>query len=175
MQSWPSLSIEWSKAKYEIEVLFSVVSFITRAVRCIWTGWFSKSWFKMDVRHQCIYMRSLTETLFLSGREQKLYEYRNMWARRGSQIVPIEMPNSICWKTFPAKITKILLNRNSREKNVWIYNFHFCERGGFRMSYLNRSNYWYEWKQNVCLSCFLSINDFLLNNWSCDNKRNFLW
>ena len=40
------------------------------------------------------------------------YEYRKMSARRGAQFVPIGMPN-VCWKTFPAKTTKILSTRNS--------------------------------------------------------------
>ena len=43
------------------------------------------------------------------------YEYRNMSARRGAQlqnVVPIGMP-TVCWKTFPAKTTKILSTRNS--------------------------------------------------------------
>ena len=40
------------------------------------------------------------------------YEYRKMSARSGAQFVPIGMP-TICWKTFPAKTTKILSTRNS--------------------------------------------------------------
>ena len=40
------------------------------------------------------------------------YEYRKMSARRGTQFVPIRMP-TVCWKTFPAKTTKILSTRNS--------------------------------------------------------------
>ena len=40
------------------------------------------------------------------------YEYRKMSARRGAQFVPIGMP-TVCWKTFPAKTTKILSTRNS--------------------------------------------------------------
>ena len=39
-------------------------------------------------------------------------EYRKMSARRGAQFVPIGMP-TVCWKTFPAKTTKILSTRNS--------------------------------------------------------------
>ena len=41
------------------------------------------------------------------------YEYRNMSAGRGAQLVPMGMP-IICWKTFPAKTTKMLSTRNSR-------------------------------------------------------------
>ena len=41
------------------------------------------------------------------------YEYRNMSARRGAQFVPIGIP-TICWKTFPAKTTKMLSTRNSK-------------------------------------------------------------
>ena len=37
------------------------------------------------------------------------YEYRKMSARRGAQFVP----TTVCWKTFPAKTTKILSTRNS--------------------------------------------------------------
>ena len=40
------------------------------------------------------------------------YEYRNMSARRGAQFVPMGMP-IICWKTFTAKTSKMLLTRNS--------------------------------------------------------------
>ena len=40
------------------------------------------------------------------------YEYRKMSARSGAQFVPIGMP-TVCWKTFPAKTTKILSTRNS--------------------------------------------------------------
>ena len=40
------------------------------------------------------------------------YEYRNMSARRGAQFVPMGRP-IICWKTFPAKTTKMLSTRNS--------------------------------------------------------------
>ena len=40
------------------------------------------------------------------------YEYRQMSARSGAQFVPIGMPED-CWKTFPAKTTKILSARNS--------------------------------------------------------------
>ena len=40
------------------------------------------------------------------------YEYRNKSARRGAQFVPKGMP-IICWKTFPAKTTKMLSTRNS--------------------------------------------------------------
>ena len=40
------------------------------------------------------------------------YEYTNMSARRGAQLVPIGMP-TICWKTFPPKTTKMLSTRNS--------------------------------------------------------------
>ena len=39
------------------------------------------------------------------------YEYRKMSARRRAQFVPIGMP-TVCWKTFPAKTTKILSTRN---------------------------------------------------------------
>ena len=35
-----------------------------------------------------------------------------MSARRGAQFVPIGLP-TICWKTFPAKTTKMLSTRNS--------------------------------------------------------------
>ena len=35
-----------------------------------------------------------------------------MWARRGAQFVPIEIP-TICWKTFPAETTKMFSTRNS--------------------------------------------------------------
>ena len=35
-----------------------------------------------------------------------LYEYRKMSARSGAQFVPIGMP-TVCWKTFPAKTTKL--------------------------------------------------------------------
>ena len=37
---------------------------------------------------------------------------KNMSTRRGAQFVPIGMP-TVCWKTFPAKTTKILSTRNS--------------------------------------------------------------
>ena len=40
------------------------------------------------------------------------YEYRKMSARSGAQFVLIGMP-TVCWKTFPAKTTKILSTRNS--------------------------------------------------------------
>ena len=40
------------------------------------------------------------------------YEYRKMSARSGAQFVPIGMP-TVCWKTFPAKTTKILSARYS--------------------------------------------------------------
>ena len=40
------------------------------------------------------------------------YEYKNMSARRGAQFVSMGMP-IICWKTFPAKTTKMLSTRNS--------------------------------------------------------------
>ena len=36
-----------------------------------------------------------------------LYEYKNMSARRGAQLVPIGMP-IICWKTCPPKTTKMM-------------------------------------------------------------------
>ena len=39
-------------------------------------------------------------------------EYIKMLARRGAQFVPIGMPTA-CWKTFPAKTTKMLSTRNS--------------------------------------------------------------
>ena len=39
-------------------------------------------------------------------------EYRKMSTRSGAQFVPIGMP-TVCWKTFPAKTTKILSTRNS--------------------------------------------------------------
>ena len=83
------------------------------------------------------------------------YEYRNMSARRGAQFVPMGMP-TICWKTFPAKTTKMLSTRNSSilimsssvylffesvflelpsqnrvpralKPNICISDFHFCE------------------------------------------------
>ena len=73
------------------------------------------------------------------------YEYRNMSARRGAQLVPMGMP-IICWKTFPAKTTKMLSTRNSSilmmsnqsvplqnrvprdlKLNICISDFHFCE------------------------------------------------
>ena len=40
------------------------------------------------------------------------YDYRNMSARREAQFVPMGMP-TICWKTFPAKTTKMLSTKNS--------------------------------------------------------------
>ena len=39
------------------------------------------------------------------------YEYRKMLARRGMPYVPIGMP-TVCWKTIPAKTTKMLSPRN---------------------------------------------------------------
>ena len=38
------------------------------------------------------------------------YEYRKMSARSGAQFVPIGMP-TVCWKTFPAKTTKNIVNK----------------------------------------------------------------
>ena len=58
------------------------------------------------------------------------YEYRNMSARRGAQFVPMGMP-IICWKTFPAKTTKMLSTRNSSilimSSSVYfkIFDFHY--------------------------------------------------
>ena len=40
------------------------------------------------------------------------YEFRNMSAKREAQVVSMGMP-IICWKTFPAKTTKMLSTRNS--------------------------------------------------------------
>ena len=40
------------------------------------------------------------------------YEFRNMSARRRAQFVPMGIP-IICWRTFPAKTTKMLSTRNS--------------------------------------------------------------
>ena len=37
------------------------------------------------------------------------YEYRNISAGRGAQLVPIGMP-TICWKTFPPNIFGIILS-----------------------------------------------------------------
>ena len=82
------------------------------------------------------------------------YEYRNMSARKGAQFMPMGMP-IICWKTFPAKTTKMLSTRNARKHpddvffsvlalrirvfllqnrvprdlklNICISDFHFCE------------------------------------------------
>ena len=80
------------------------------------------------------------------------YEYRNMSARRRAQLVPIGIP-TICLKTFPPKITKMFLTRNSSmlimsysvyflfesecsltklgplrpKTNICICDFHFCE------------------------------------------------
>ena len=65
------------------------------------------------------------------------YEYRKMSARRGAQFVPIGMP-TVCWKTFPAKTTKILSTRNSSTlmmssseylllESECSFTTHFCE------------------------------------------------
>ena len=78
------------------------------------------------------------------------YEYRNMTAGRVAQFVPMGMP-IICWKTFPAKTTKMVSTRNSSihllqctcssnqsvplqnrvprdlKLNICISDFHFCE------------------------------------------------
>ena len=40
------------------------------------------------------------------------HEYRKVSERKAAQFVPIGMPTA-CWKTFPAKTTKILSTRNS--------------------------------------------------------------
>ena len=54
-----------------------------------------------------------------------------MSARSGAQFVPIGMP-TVCWKTFPAKTTKILSTRNSsilKQHDIillqehWLYSF----------------------------------------------------
>ena len=39
------------------------------------------------------------------------YEYRNISAKKGAQLVPIGM-TIICWKTFPPKTMQILSTRN---------------------------------------------------------------
>ena len=75
-----------------------------RILGCLWTvhhqctcKWDAKCFFPVESK-DC--MKSAS------------YESRKMSARRGAQIVPIWMP-TVCWKTFPAKITKILSTRNS--------------------------------------------------------------
>ena len=42
------------------------------------------------------------------------FAYKNMSARRGAQFVPIGMLN-VCWKTFSAKTTKILLTKKLKQ------------------------------------------------------------
>ena len=61
------------------------------------------------MRHRCIDMWSLTEMLFLSCREQRMYEFRLAWVQK---YVPIWIL-TICRKTFPPKTTKMLSTRNS--------------------------------------------------------------
>ena len=56
---------------------------------------------------QPIFFRLRTKTIHSAS-----YEQRNMSARRGALFVPIGIP-TICWKTFPAKTTKMLSTRNS--------------------------------------------------------------
>ena len=47
--------------------------------------------------------RKITDVfIFLSQREQRLYNFRFVWVQRDVGLVPIEMP-MICWKAFPAK------------------------------------------------------------------------
>ena len=74
----------------------------------------------LTIRHRCTCMWSWTEMLIFSFQlraktvciPRNSYEYRNMSARRGAQLVSIGMP-TICWKTFPPKTTKMLSTRNS--------------------------------------------------------------
>ena len=81
--------------------------------------------FKVRVIYgQCVIDVSICEVElrcqpFPTGREQGLgcmnsasYVYRHMSARRGAQFVPMGMP-IICWKTLPAKTTKMLSTRNA--------------------------------------------------------------
>ena len=100
--------------------MLSVVSFISSSagyikptadnfqiLGCLWTR-----------HHRCTCKWNWTEILTFFSVESKdcmdsaSYEYRKMSARRGAQFVPIGMP-TVCWKTFPAKTTKILSTRKS--------------------------------------------------------------
>ena len=103
MRSWPSISIVRSKSKYEADV--------SCYPSCLWsqtqlyTSYRNNSQslgYQWTIRHRCIFMWSWTEMLTLYYRQRARttnsasYEYRNMSARRGAQIVPIGIPTICC-------------------------------------------------------------------------------
>ena len=74
--------------------------------------------------------------MFLSRWEQRLYEIRFVWIQKDvgekrAQFVPICMP-TVCWKTFPAKTTKVLSTRNSKIlSTIKIAQSDFIAAGAF--------------------------------------------
>ena len=46
------------------------------------------------------------------------YEYRKMSARRGAKLAQIRM-QTVCWKTFPEKTTKILSTQESENRSAY--------------------------------------------------------
>ena len=86
------------------------------------------------------------------------YEYRKMSARRGAQIVPIGMP-TVCWKTFPAKTTKILSTRNSSILKMSSSEYLFLESECSFTKYVSLCPYtkylYLRWEK--CFTCIFTV------------------
>ena len=54
------------------------------------------------------------------------YEYKNRSARKGAKFEPIGMP-TVCWKTVPAKTTKILSTIKSSILIMWYPEYFFLQ------------------------------------------------
>ena len=120
---------------------------ILSVVSLIWSsaGYF---WPRRDLRilgclwithHLCICKLNWTKMLCLSRGKQRLYEFRFEWisTKNGAQFVPIRIP-TVCWKTFPAKTTKILSNRNSIILMISSSEYLFLESGCFFINYVSK-------------------------------------
>ena len=101
-QKWCSLWCPWSEVQQDTSGPDNF-----RILGCLWT-----------IHHRCTCkwdwteMRTVSFPLIADCMKSASYEYRKMSARQREQFVPIGMP-TVCWKTFPAKTTKILSTRNS--------------------------------------------------------------
>ena len=98
------------------------------------------------------------------------YEYRNMSASRGEQFVPMGMP-IICWKTFPAKTSKMLSNSTVNFGcfvAVWEYQNFSCLKS-IRIVILwviNTFLFGFTMLKIICESTYQSFNHILFDLWS---------